>query len=153
MYPCIQLHVLYFLYAGALTDGRLIVGINKLDIVYDGQRTRRRNRASLVSADELCQKVIGNIHDATKVFVSPDTVIPMCSIWAHSSEKLSRQLNSCEVECSVVEEAREYLEKYPDLSLPGGEREPQKDIISVLSQKDLVKYLEEASGLTSLKAR
>jgi hypothetical protein len=52
-----------------------------------------------------------------------------------------------------LEEATEALEKYPHLSLPGGQEQSPKDAIKSLQPTALIDHLERASGVTELKAR
>ena len=141
-----------------MRDGRLAVAITKFDTNYSSSKSRRRGRKSTqatTTVNEVRKNTITSIKDATETEVSPDTIIPLCGEWALCASRLANCLISDpdnEIE-DRQEDAAKALEKYPHLSLPGGQEQSYADVVKSLSHADLVMHLENASGISDLKAR
>ena len=139
-----------------MRDGRLAVAITKFDTNYNSSTSKRRGRKSAhTAADEVRRNTIASIKDATEIDVSPDTIIPLCGEWALCASRLANCLISDpdkEIE-ERQDDAAKALEKYPHLSLAGGQEQTYAQTIKNLSHADLVMHLENASGITDLKAR
>lgn len=83
-------------------------------------------------------------------------IIPICGEWALAGSKLA----NCLITDPKGEKGARYddavlvLQKYPHLSLPGGQGQSCNDAIRTLYPPvDLVQKLENISGVTDLKAR
>lgn len=141
-----------------MRDGRLAVAITKFDMNYSSSKSRRRGRKSTqasTTVNEVRNNTIVSIRDATETEVSPDTIIPLCGEWALRASRLANCLISDpdnEIE-DRKEDVAKALENYPHLSLAGGQGQSYTDTIKSLSHADLVMHLENASGITDLKAR
>ena len=141
----------------AMRDGRLAVAITKFDANYCASKSKRRGRrSSHITVEKVKENTIASIKDATNgTKVSEDTIIPLCGIWALAASQLTNCLISDpdnEIKGRQVEAAKA-LESYPHLSLPGGQEQSYADTVKNLSPSDLVMHLENASGITDLKAR
>ena len=134
-----------------MRDGRLAVGITKFDTVY----SRKSGRPTTV--EKVRKNLITSIKEATDTVVSDDTIIPLCGEWVMAASKLASCLISDPIDEKLkklaIDEAAEALEKYPHLSLPGGQEQSPKDAIKSLQPMALIDHLERASGVTDLKAR
>ena len=139
-----------------MRDGRLAVAITKFDTNYSSSKSKRRGRKSThTTVDDVRRNTITSIKDATATEVSPDTIIPLCGEWALCASRLASCLISDpdnEIE-DRQEDAAKALTNYPHLSLPGGQEQSYTETIKSLSHADLVMHLENASGITDLKAR
>lgn len=139
-----------------MKDGRLAVGVTKFDTNYTSSISRRRSRRSNhITVEKVKENMIASIKDATGSEVSEDTIVPLCGEWALAAGRLANCLIS-DPEHELQErkeDAISALEKYPHLSLPGGQQQTQKELIQSLSSKDLIKHLENASGICDLKSR
>lgn len=136
------------LYAGALTDHRLMVGITKFDLNYSSKRSRGRSKPS---EKEVQKSVRRSIKEATSIDISEDCIIPLCSEWALSSSKLAGVLVSDPLDEKEerLKDALKDLEKYPHLeSLPRRQGENITD-----SPGRVIECLEQASGIHALKER
>ena len=121
-------------------------------------RSKRRGRkSSHISVEEVKETTIASIKEATDTYitVSEDTIVPLCGEWALSASRLASCLISdpdkeLDERC---EEAARALESYPHLSLPGGQEQSHKEPIRNLTALELIQHLEQASGISDLKAR
>ena len=87
--------------------------------------------------------------------MSVNSIIPVCGEWALAASRLAKCLIS-DPENEIKErreEAAEALESFPHLNLSGGQQLSYREIIKSLSHSDLILHLENASGVTDLKAR
>lgn len=75
-----------------MTDGRLVIGITKLDLNYAANLSQRQRNSKPISIDVVRQNVVSSIKEATSVNVSGDNILPLCSEWALTSTKLSSSL-------------------------------------------------------------
>lgn len=104
------------------------------------------------------QGVVQSVKAATGVSIPEDVVIPLYGKWALSDSKLIHQLNritDSKDHClppEVVQKGIAALERY-HITLPVGQGQSQEEAIAKLGPKELVKKLEEASGISSMKAR
>ena len=140
-----------FYYIAAITDGRLIVGITKFDTLYEA------DEPDVVTEEMLVQKTLQSIRDATGVSVPQKVVVPLCGKWALKDSKLTRQLMSSsesdEKPPNLFKDAVKALERYR-VPIPAGQGQSQEEAVgSRFSPKELVKKLEQASGISSMKAR
>ena len=140
-----------------MRDGRLAVAITKFDANYCASKSKRRDRRSThITVEKVRKTTTASIKEATGgTDVSEDTIIPLCGKWALAASQLANCLIS-DPDNETDErhkEAAKALESYPHLSLPGGQEQSYTDTIKNLSPSDLVMHLENASGITDLKAR
>ena len=75
--------------AGALTDGRLVVGIMKFDINYTSDPSEEP-----MTVDGIRQDTVSSIKEATSINVSEDSILPLCSKWA-----LTSRHQACHLSC------------------------------------------------------
>ena len=139
-----------------MKDGRLAVGVTKFDANYTSFKSSRRSRRSNhITVEKVRENMIASIRDATGSVVSEDTVVPLCGEWALAASRLAECLISDPDEelQERRKEAISALESYPHLSLPGGQQQTHGAVIQSLNSKDLVKHLENASGIHDLKSR
>ena len=138
-----------------MNDGRLIVGITKIDITYINMK--RRRRANPVTFEDKRKSVMKSIQDTTGVTVTSDVIIPLSGDWALAGSSLDSCLISNDYESKVYKERRQVadmaMEEYPDLSLPSGEGQIHIEAIRNLQASEIVNYLEQFSGLALLKDR
>ena len=132
---------------GAISDGRLIIGITKFDGIYEDE--------SSITEKVIKQKVIQSIRDAAGVSLPEDVVIPFSGRWALKDCKLIYQLKNSDdhqIPIQVLRRVIEALER-DHVSLPVGQGQSQEDAITRLRPKELVKMLETASGISNMKTR
>ena len=141
----------------ALTDGRLAVGVTKFDTIYSNKSRKCGRREAPTTFEKVRENLITSIKEATGTVVSDDTIIPLCGEWAMAASRLARCLISDPIDEEwkklAIEAAAEALEKYPHLSLPGGQEQSPKDTLMSLQPMVLIDHLEKASGVADLKAR
>ena len=142
-------------HTAALRDGRLAVGVTKFDTIYSNKARKRSRRGAPTTVEEVRENLVTSIKEATGIDIPDDSVIPLCGEWAMAASRLARYLNSDPIyenqKKEAVEEAAEYLEDYPHLSLPGGQEQSPKDAIKSLQPMALIDQLERASGVADLK--
>ena len=144
-----------YFHTAALRDGRLAVGITKFDTIYSNKSRRRSRRAAPTTVEKVRENLVTSIKEATGADIPDDTIIPLCGEWAMTASRLASSLISDPIneKQERLEEAAEALEKYPHLSLPGGQRQSPRDAILSLQPMTLIGHLERASGVADLKAR
>ena len=131
----------------ALSDGRLIIGITKFDNIHEDDDP--------VRVEIVKQEVIQSVKAATGVSLPEDVIIPLCGKWALSDSKLINQLTNIEdgrVPPGCVYKVVAALER-DRVSLPVGQGQTQEEAIARLGPKEIVKKLEEASGISSMRTR
>lgn len=141
------------MHAGAIIEGRLTIGITKFDATYGSSSSSRKGT---VTEKMLRKRVIHSIQNAVGVTVSEAIVIPLCGEWALTGSKLANCLHSeihVEEKKIRLEEAVSTLQKYPHLSLPGGQGQSQREMIMGLQPNEIVRNVEKASGISRLKKR
>lgn len=140
-----------------MRDGRLAVGVTKFDIVYSNKSRKHARRAAPVTVEAVSKNLVTSIKDATGTDISNDMIIPLCGEWGMAASRLASCLISDAIDEEqkrlAVEEAAEALDKYPHLSLPGGQEQSPKEAIRSLDPMALIDHLEKASGIGDLKAR
>ena len=134
---------------GALLDGRLVIGITKSDSVFD-------IGPGSVSKEELKEQLFQSIKSSTGTEVSRDIIIPVCGEWFLKDWELIGWLMSHtekdEKPPNIIKKAKKALEKY-QLQLPSGQNQTMKQAIKEHDPKILLRQLEEASGMSSMKSR
>ena len=141
----------FITYAGALTDGRLLVGITKFDLNYTSVCPQRRGQSRSISIDNVRQSVVRSIKEAN-VDINEDSVLQLCSDWALISTKLARSLvdENDDVKKEVLKEALSSLEKNPHSDhLPRGQGESLADVNH--DPHRVIECLNKASGIHTLK--
>ena len=136
--------------AGALTDGRLVVGITKFDINYISDPTEERSMTMTV--DDVRQNTVSSIKEATSINVSEDSILPLCSKWALTSTKLASSLVSekDDVKGKMLQQALFCLEKHPQSDyLPRGQGEKLTEVNH--DPHKVIECLDKASGIHALK--
>ena len=135
-------------FTGAITDGRLTVGITKLD----------RIKSEGASSDEVRAITLQTIEEATGLKISKDMIIPVSSNWAMVGRKLDnglkrdRHMKANEHELEKVLSILE--DNHSQLDIAFGQAESIKDALrSRFDPPKLVKMLESVSGVTALKDR
>ena len=144
--------LLYFILhnIGAMTDGRLVVGISK----FDRNHTSKRSRSRPITAEMIKTNVVESIKEATSVDISDNCIIPLCGTWALTSSMLASSLirDSDRELDTRLQEALSDLEKCPQLDcLPRGEGESLRDVVGKKDPKEVIECLDVASGIHSLK--
>lgn len=138
------------LHIAAIGDGRLIIGITKFDKIYEDDDS--------VTVEMVKQEVIQCVKAKTGVSLPEDVVIPLCGKWALRDSKLIHQLNTIidsedhHLPPGVIQKVIAALER-DHVPLPVGQGQSQEDAIAKLGPKEIVKKLEEASGISSIRAR
>lgn len=141
-----------------MMDGRLVIGITKFDTNYKqlpGKSRRRGCRFPHISVENVREKMVASIKDATGTEIPEDIIVPLCGDWALAASRLASCLISDpdkELE-ERKEEAATALAYDPHLSLPGGQEQSQIEAIKYLEVNELICKLEKASGIHNLKAR
>ena len=134
--------------SAALSDGRLIIGITKFDNTYEDDDP--------VSVESVKQETIQSVVDKTRVSLPEDMIIPLCGKWALTDSDLINTLNSVEDGCAVpprcIYSVVSALERHR-VSLPVGQGQTQEEAIAKLSPKEIVKKLEGANGISSMRTR
>ena len=110
-----------------------------------------------VSIEKVKQKIIKSVGAATKVSLPDDVIIPMYGKWALSDSKLIHQLNSVEndrVPPRFIHGILLAFKRSHILDpLPAGQGQTQEEAIAQLGPKEIVKKLEVATGISSMRAR
>ena len=141
-------------YAGALTDGRLVVGITKYDVNYTSESVcpQRQGQSRSITIDGVRQNVVRSIKEATSVDINEESVLQLCSNWAMMSTKLARSLvdENADVKREMLKKALSSLEKHPNSDhLPRGQGESLADVNH--DPHKVIECLNEASGIHTLK--
>ena len=140
---------LYYFNLGALLDFRLLIGITKSDSVYE-------EGPDSVSKEDLKEKLFQSIKSCIGTEISRETVIPICGKWFLNDRKLIGWLLSHtekdEKPPDIVKATKKALKRYR-LQLPSGQDQTMKQAIRKHDPEMLVKQLEEASGMSSIKSR
>ena len=92
-----------------------------------------------------------SIKEATSVNISEDSILPLCSEWALTSNKLASSLITKNIDNrAMLKEALSNLEKYPGSdSLPRGQGESLTEVN--YDPHKVIECLEHASGIYALK--
>lgn len=134
-------------FTGAITDGRLTVGITKLDLI-DSHET---------GIEEVRKITIQSIEEATGLKISNDMVVPLSGKWAMAGSKLGKCLKGVHHShtAAVMGEVLSILEaNHSQLDVPCGQGESIKECLkSRFDSPTLVQMLEKVSGVEALKER
>ncbi len=136
------------MYAGAFSDGRLIVVLTKMDMAYlnmDGSDVRK--------PEELIKAVCEKISEATNIpNVRADIVLPISCRWYEKSRKLADAYP--DMEERHRDNAIRSLFDYPYLEVEAtGQGISRNQALFDLPSSQIVKCLEDASGVPLLKER
>ena len=136
---------------GAISDGRLTVGITKFDIL----SADVENDINGIK-DELKESTVKSILEATKETVHKSTIIPLCNKWALTASKL----NGCSLRGIHNKERKEMALRTLEmcsgsLDIACGEGQTMGEAIrsEYKSGQDVVNALEKVSGIAELKTR
>lgn len=132
-----------------MVDDRLVIGITKSDSLYD-------DGPGVVSEEDLKEKLFQSIKSCTSTEVNRERIIPICGKWVLNDQKLIAWLivhtEKDEKPPDIVREIKKALKRYK-LQLPSGQDQTMKEAIKKHDPKMLVKLLEDASGMSSMKSR
>ena len=140
---------LILLPSAAFGDGRLIIGVTKFDHIYEDDDP--------ASIETVKQNIIQSIVTATGVSLPEDVIIPLCGKWALSDSEFIHQLNAVEdgrVPPQCIQSIIAAFKRSHILDpLPAGQGQTQEEAIAQLGPKEIVKKLEIATGISSMRAR
>ena len=146
---------MFFLCTDAIHYGQLIIGVSKFDRTFEVYTKDTRQKP--VTEEIVKAKVLKCLEDAIpRTSMSEGNIIPLCGTWALAASKLATSMmgdQSEELMSTRLADARTMLEKCPNLDLPGGQGQSQKDLIIKLDSTDVNSRLEKASGFWILKNR
>ena len=143
--------------AGAIQEGRLIVGIAKFDDSFKASASTRRRRQAPISEDSVKSKVIQSVDNIIQgVKVSDENIIAVSGSWGLAASMLYSTTvhdTSQEVIDERLAAGQKALEEYPNIDLPGGQDQSQRELINQLDSNEVVKMLDTLSGFNNLKKR
>ena len=130
--------------AGAINDGRLTVCVTKFDLM----------RQKGASSEEVKEKVIQSIEEATQLKISKNLVIPVCGDWAMSSSEVAKSLKGDRHQAPLDKVLSALEVNHSLLDVPCGQGENiQVALRSRFDPPALVQMLEEVCGFEELKKR
>ena len=126
-----------------------MIGITKSDNLYE-------EGPGTVSKEELKEKLFQSIRSCTSTQVSREAIIPICGKWFLKDRKLIEWLMSHtekdEKPPDIVRATKKALKRY-NLQLPSGQDQTMEVAIKNHEPKMIIKQLEDASGMSSMKLR
>ena len=164
----------------AFTDGRLVIAITKFDANYNDKSVgtgsgsdsdyeehslghSNCNLPYYVKVEEKAKQTLCDfIQDATQLDISPYVILPLCGQWALYGSKLKSYLLSHSDHLddrrytSRLRAATKALSQHPkrvELSIPGAQDQTEFESIRVLEPHTIVQYLEQVTGIHTLKQR
>ena len=135
--------------ADAIEEGRLLIGITKLDDIFrsSSHDTREVEVTEATLKSKVQTSVVKAVPQGKKML--EDNIIAISGSWALAASMLAN--SAIDPKEKRLKHAQGVLAMYPYVDLPGGQGQSQEELISALDRNAVVTMLESVSGFVCLK--